>query len=124
MTSGAIRSRASPRSGSTAAGCASVNGMRVPSARRAARDHCDVKVAPDPLLAGAEGEIDEAPGAQSRGVDLDEVQPERVGGGRRLARLLPAVESETHRARRAQRDGERAALGQLGDRTLLGPDEA
>src|SRR5438309_1835494 len=124
MISGAVRRYLKPRSGRMAAGCASVNGMRAPSARLPrARGHADAEVRADPVRPGAECQIDVTAGTQLRGIDLQHVQTERVRGGDLLAHVLPAVEPPAHRARLTQSDRERTAFGQLRRRSLLAPDD-
>src|ERR1700738_1664632 len=114
MISGTVRRYLRPRSGRMAAGCASVNGMRAPSARLPrARGHEDAEVRADPVLPRAECQIDVAAGTQPRGVDLQHLQTERVRGGVLLAHLLPAVEPPAHGSGLTQRDRECTALGQL-----------
>src|ERR1700680_1488634 len=125
MISGTVRRYRRPRSGRMAAGGASVNGMRAPSARLLrARSHVDAEVRADPVRSRAECQIDVTAGTQPRGIDLQHVQTERVCSGVLLAQVLPAVEPPAHRARLTQSDRERTAFGQLRRRSLLAPDDA
>src|SRR6202521_1435940 len=125
MISGTVRRYLRPRSGRMAAGCASVNGMRAPSARLLrARSHADAEVRADPVRSRAECQIDVTAGTQPRRIDLQHVQAERVCSGVLLAHFLPAVEPPAHRARLTQGDRERTAFGQLRRRSLLAPDDA
>src|SRR6266480_2454140 len=97
MISGAVRRYLRPRSGRMAAGCASVNGMRAPSARPPrARAHADAEVRADPVGSRAECQIDTTAGTQLRGIDLQQVQTERVRRRVLLAHVLPAVEPPAH----------------------------
>src|SRR5256885_10774248 len=109
MISGAVRRYLRPRSGRMAAGCASVNGMRAPSARPPrARGHADAEVRADPVRSRAECQIDATAGTQLRGIDLQHVQSERVRSGVLLAHVLPAVEPPAHGSRLMQGDRERS----------------
>src|SRR3984893_15305398 len=120
MISGTVRRCRRPRSGRMAAGCASVKGMRAPSARvTRASGHADAEIRADPVRSGAERQIDVTAGTQPRRIDLQHVQTERVRSGVLLAHFLPAVEPPAHRARLTQSDRERTAFGQLRRRTLL-----
>src|SRR5579862_8695834 len=94
MMSGAMRRNPTPRRGRTAAGCARVKGTGALAGRRRPRCHVDAKVPADPGLAGGvtEGHVDAPPGGEPRGVDLEEMQAERVDGGLLLAHVPPAVE--------------------------------
>src|ERR1700694_1245974 len=114
MISGTGRRWPRPRSGRMAAGCASVNGMRAPSARLPrARGHADAEIRADPVRSRAEGQIDVTAGTQPRRIDLQHVETERVRSGVLLAHFLPAVEPPAHRARLTQGDRERTVFWQL-----------
>src|SRR2546429_9929063 len=93
MISGAVRRYLRPRSGRMAAGCASVNGMRAPSARPPrARAHADAEVRADPVGPRAECQIGATAGPQLRGIDLPPVQAQRGRPRCPLPPALPALE--------------------------------
>src|SRR5256885_13064418 len=120
MISGAVRRYLRPRSGRMAAGCASVNGMRAPSARPPrARGHADAEVRADPVRSRAECQIDATAGTQLRGIDLQHVQSERVRSGVLLAHVLPAVEPPAHGSRLMQGDGNATPSGRPPARARL-----
>src|SRR5579871_6023857 len=111
------------RSGNTAAGCASVNGIRL-LRRRLPRDNAHAEVAPDPFRSETIGQVDAPSGVQPWRFDLQYVQSERIRDRVLLAHFLPPVEPPAHRSGLAQRDREPATFGQLLRRSLLGPDDA
>src|ERR1700744_1778588 len=95
ITSGAVRRYLRRRSGNIAAGCASVNGIRL-LRRRLPRHDAYSEVAPDPFRSETIGQVDAPSGMQPGRLDFQHVQSERVGDRVLLAHLLPPVESPAH----------------------------